>query len=261
MFTTMKTNTNETANKARQILCHAITNSDHQYKTETFFHDNTKNNKKETQTKETKNKDMIALLQTNARTQTQDNKTKYYKQQKPYTKNAKEHTNTTTTTDRQENTKLTENINIQEQYKRKFKENKTTQKETKKTKETENTIENQHKQQHKQQQKPKEKETKNHTTTNHKTNRTKKNAKNNDIGTWVISEVFSMIIDPKRNNENIYIAKKQNENKDIGHVLTTYYAKRLKKRSLHKINQMQIIHKARMRTRKHKTISTLPSGY
>ena len=62
-----------------------------------------------------------------------------------------------------------------------------------------------------------------------------------------------------KNNENIYIIKKQNENKDIGHVLTTYFAKRLKTPSLHKINQMQIIHKARMRTRKHKTVKTKPT--
>ena len=64
-----------------------------------------------------------------------------------------------------------------------------------------------------------------------------------------------MIIGPK-NNKNIYIIKKQNKNKDIGHVLTTYYANRLNQHSLHMINQMQITHKARTRTRKHKTIKT-----
>ena len=80
----MQTNTNKTAKEARQLLYRAIKNGDHQYKREKFFKDNTKTNKKETQTKETKDKDMISLLQTNARTQTQDNKTKYHKQQKPY---------------------------------------------------------------------------------------------------------------------------------------------------------------------------------
>ena len=119
---------------------------------------------------------------------------------------------------------------------------------------TENTIKNQHKQQ----QKTKEKETKNHTTTNHTTNRTKKTAKNDDIGNWVISEVFSMIIG-KKNNENIYIVKIKNDKRDIGHVLTTYYAQRLNRNSLHKINQMQILHKERMRTRKHKNIKTKPT--
>ena len=63
----------------------------------------------------------------------------------------------------------------------------------------------------------------------------------------------------KKNNENIYIIKKQNENKNIGHVLTSYYTNKLNLQSLHKITQMQIIHKARMKTRKHKTVKMKPT--
>ena len=51
-FENTRTNTIETANKARQLLYNKIKNIEHQYKREIFFDDNTKNNNNEKQQKD-----------------------------------------------------------------------------------------------------------------------------------------------------------------------------------------------------------------